>query len=52
MERCDLCGEYLENGGLICEKCRKDMKQRISRRNQMDENRMQEPEVDYETVRN
>ena len=30
-ERCDCCGAYLEDGGLLCEKCRKDMKYRINR---------------------
>lgn len=30
-ERCDFCGAYLEDGGLLCEKCRKDMKRRINR---------------------
>lgn len=49
MERCDRCGAYLIDGGLICEKCRKELKQR-SRRSQMYENR--EAEVNYETVRN
>lgn len=51
-ERCDRCGAYLEDGGILCEKCRMDMKQRISRRNRIDENRMQESEVNCETVRN
>lgn len=52
MERCDRCGAYLEDGGLLCEKCRKDMKHRINHRKQMNENRMQEAEVNYEAVRN
>lgn len=30
-ERCDCCGAYLEDGGFLCEKCRKDMKRRINR---------------------
>lgn len=51
-EKCDRCGAYLEDGGLLCEKCRKDMKHRINHRMQMCENRMQEAEVNYEAVRN
>lgn len=34
LERCDCCGAYLEDGGLACEECRKDMKNRINHRNQ------------------
>ena len=51
-EKCDRCGAYLEDGGILCEKCRKDMKQRINHRNQIDKNRIQEPEGYYEVVRN
>lgn len=51
-ERCDCCGAYLEDGGLLCEKCQKDMKRRINHRNQKDENRVKELEVAYESVRN
>lgn len=51
-ERCDRCGAYLEDGGNLCEKCQMDMKQRINHRKQMNENRMQEAEVNYEAVRN
>lgn len=52
LERCDCCGAYLEDSGLLCEKCRKDMKRQINHRKHMNENRMQEAEVNYETVRN
>ena len=48
LERCDCCGAYLEDGGLACEECRKDMK--INHRNQRNENRANEPEVAYEFV--
>lgn len=51
-ERCDCCGVYLEGGGILCEKCRKNMKRRINHRKQMNENRIQEAEVNYEAVRN
>lgn len=49
-ERCDCCGAYLEDGGILCEKCRKELMQHINHRNRIDENR--ESEVDYETLRN
>ena len=51
LKRCDCCGAYLEDGGLACEECRKDMKNRINHRNQRNENRANEPEVAYESVR-
>lgn len=50
LERCDYCGAYREGGGLVCEECRKDMKNRINHRNQRNENRANEPEVAYEFV--
>lgn len=50
LERCDCCGAYLEESGIICEKCRKELMQQISHRNRINENR--ESEVDCETLRN
>jgi hypothetical protein len=39
LDRCDICGAYLEDGGLLCEKCRKDMKLRISHRKERESER-------------
>ena len=50
LERCDCCGAYLEDVGMVCEECLKDMKHRINRRNQRNENRAKESEVVYESV--
>lgn len=52
LDRCDICGAYLEDGGLLCEKCREDMKRRINHRNERNENRVKELEVAHESVRN
>lgn len=50
LERCDCCGAYLEGNDLVCEECLRGMKCRINHRNQRNENRVQEPEVVYESV--
>ena len=51
-ERCDCCGMYLKDDGLLCEKCRRDMKFRIKHRSLINEERVEELEVAYESVRN
>lgn len=38
-ERCDCCGAYANNGGLLCEACRKGIMHRIGRRNTADEDK-------------
>lgn len=38
-ERCDCCGAYLEAGGLLCERCREDMKRRINHRKERESER-------------
>jgi hypothetical protein len=52
LDRCDICGAYLEDGGLLCERCREDMNRRIKHRNERNENRVKELEIAYESVRN